>query len=507
MDRKFGILLPVSALPSDNGIGCFSKEAYDFVDYLSMMGASYWQILPLGQTGYGDSPYQSCSTFAGNPYFIDLGRLVENGFIRNEDLPYHHMGGEISYVDYGDIYEKRYPLLKKAYENSPYAEHVKGHWCDWSYDEQRAGFEKFREENQEWLSDYSRFMAIKDFYNGKAFCEWDEGVRKRWEEPLNDITFRLTNDIRFYEFLQYMFHVHYMDLKRYANEKGIKIIGDLPIYVAYDSADTWSHPELFWLDGEGNPTEVAGCPPDAFTADGQLWGNPLYDWEYHRNTGYDWWVKRLGKAFEWYDVVRIDHFRGFEAFYAVPGNEKTARLGRWVTGPGIDFFNVMKQRLGDREIIAEDLGFLTDGVRKLLSDSGYPGMKVLEFAFYPGDKSDYLPHRYPENTVAYTGTHDNETLLGWYENAQEDVREYASRYTGISDERHTNWDFIRLLFQSKANTVIIPLQDFLELDNEARFNTPSTMGGLNWRWRVNSQDMTEKLSGKIRDMADLYERL
>ena len=385
MKRASGILLPVASLPSPYGIGCFSREAYDWIDYLKKSGQSYWQILPLNPTGYGDSPYQSFSSFAGNPYFIDLEALIEEGLLTREECHGADFGANPQYVDYGKIYENRLPLLRLAYERSQ----------AWKNPE----FVKFIQENAYWLDDYALFMAVKQRFQGAPWSEWAEDIRKRWGFALDYYRKECYFDIEFYKYLQFLFREQWQKLKLYANKNGIEIIGDIPIYVAFDSADAWASPELFQFDENLLPEAVAGCPPDAFAAEGQLWGNPLYRWEYHRDTGYDWWCRRIDYCFKLYDVVRIDHFRGFDEYYSIPFGAKTAKGGHWEKGPGIGLFQTLNQRLGEKRIIAEDLGFLTPTVAKLLQESGYPGMKVLEFAFDPREKTNYLPHSDDRNCV------------------------------------------------------------------------------------------------------------
>ena len=508
MNRKSGILLPVASLPSAYGIGCFSREAYEFVDFLAASGQSYWQILPLGQTGYGDSPYQSFSTFAGNPYFIDPEQLIEAGYLTREEADAVDFGSEPAYVDYEKVYLGRFPLLRKAYGNSPYALHPSGKWAAEEYDEDRASFAAFLEECEDWLPDYALYSAVKNSYGGRSFIEWDDPIRLRRPEAMEEARVQLADEIRFYEFQQYLFRVQWSALKRYANEKGIKIIGDIPIYIAFDSADTWSHPELFELDEDGYPTAVAGCPPDAFSATGQLWGNPIYRWEYHRETGYAWWIARLENVFSQCDIVRIDHFRGFDEFYAIPYGDDTAQFGRWRKGPGIDFFRAVRAALGDRDIIAEDLGYITDSVRQLVKESGYPNMKVLQFAFdsrEPGT-SDYLPHNYGHNCVVYTGTHDNSTMRGWYQIISDEDRAMAQEYASVDSEEKAAEIFIRIAMMSVADTCIIPMHDYLNLDDSARINHPSTLGG-NWRWRVLPGACSDDLADQIRRMTAIYGRL
>ena len=491
--RRNGMLLPVASLPSPYGIGGFSKEAYEFIDLLNETGQKLWQILPLGPTSYGDSPYQSFSTFAGNPYFIDLDTLVEKGWLTKEACEASDYGDNESYIDYGRIYHSRFLLLKQAFLNS-----------DVLSDEK---FTEFCEENQHWLPDYALYMAIKNKKDGKSWIEWEEEIRLRKPEAVAQYRKELEEECKFYEFLQYEFHEQWTKVKEYAHEKGIQIVGDVPIYVAFDSADTWANPELFQLDEENLPLGVAGCPPDAFSATGQLWGNPLYRWDYHKKTGYDWWLKRIAYCFELYDIVRIDHFRGFDEYYSIPYGDETAVNGHWEKGPGMDLFNTVKEKLGELDIIAEDLGFLTESVFKLLKDSGYPGMKVLQFAFDSSEDSDYLTYKYQRNCVVYTGTHDNDTTVGWFEKLSDEDKDVALRYMNSfytpKEERH--WDLIALAMRSTADTCIIPVQDFLGLGSEARINTPSTLGD-NWKWRMTKGAFSEELKEKIRHMTKLYGR-
>ena len=506
MKRRCGVLLPVASLPSRYGIGCFSREAYAFVDFLAAAGQSYWQILPLGQTGYGDSPYQSFSTFAGNPYFIDLEELIKAGYLDAAEADGCDFGSDPQYVDYAAVYENRFALLQKAYDNSPYAAAPEDRWAGADFDKERAAFSRFISENEDWLPDYALYSAVKKRFDGKAYTEWDEAIRRREPEALARCRKELADELRFYEFQQYLFRKQWQALKAYANGKGIRIIGDIPIYVAFDSADTWSHPELFLFDKEGYPTAVAGCPPDGFSATGQLWGNPLYDWDYHRRTGYEWWMKRIAHCFRLYDVVRIDHFRAFDEYYAIPYGDPTAEFGQWRPGPGYALFAALKEKLGRKQIIAEDLGFLTPSVLRLVKKTGYPGMKVLQFAFDSREESDYLPHNYTHNCVVYTGTHDNETMRGWYEHVNRNDRGFARRYVGVRRPETAAWDFIRCAFMSVADTAVIPMQDYLNLGDEARINTPSTLGG-NWQWRLLSGQTTPELAVRMRELAETYKRV
>jgi 4-alpha-glucanotransferase len=490
--RASGILLPVSSIPSAYGIGSFSKEAYEFVDFLEKAGQSYWQILPLGPTGYGDSPYQSFSTFAGNPYYIDFEELIEEGLLTKEQCEECDWGGSEAYVDYEKIYKSRFRVLKEAFDNSRLGDN--------------EGFQAFVAENAFWLSDYSLYMAVKDSYKGKSWSEWDGDIRLRKPEAIEKYAEKLKEEILFYEFQQYLFDTQWRKLKKYANDKGVKIIGDIPIYVALDSADTWANPELFQLDENRRPTGVAGCPPDAFSATGQLWGNPLYKWDYHKETEYAWWIQRISYCYKLYDVVRIDHFRGFDEYYNIPFGDTTAEFGRWEKGPGYDLFKVMKKKIGNKPVIAEDLGFLTPTVNQLLKKSGYPGMKVLQFAFDSREESDYLPHNYTANSVVYTGTHDNDTTVGWYQTISRRDRSFARKYLNIKTGRELEWNFIRAALGSVSDTAVIPMQDYLGLGSEARINVPSTLG-TNWKWRMTKGQIPEGLAEKIYDLCKLYGRV
>ena len=491
--RRSGMLLPISSLPSKYGIGSFSKEAYDFIDMLKDAGQSLWQILPLGPTGYGDSPYQSFSTFAGNPYFIDLDELVKEGILTKEECDSYDWGNDNEYIDYEKIYSSRFKILKVAYERSKVNENEE--------------FKQYCEDNKWWLNNYALYMAIKDFFGGKSWIEWDEDIRIRKQEEINKYEKKLKDNINFYKYQQYIFYNQWSNLKSYANKNGISIIGDIPIYVALDSADTWSNQELFQLNKDKIPVAVAGCPPDGFSKDGQLWGNPLYNWEYHRNTNYKWWIKRIEYTFKLYDVVRIDHFRGFDEYYSIPYGEKTAINGSWKKGPGIELFECIKEKLGKLDIIAEDLGFLTESVKRLLSDTGYPGMKILQFAFDSREDSDYLPHNYNKNCIVYTGTHDNSTIKGWYKTINLQDKRMCVNYMNnkYTNENEIHWDFICLAMRSVADTCIIPVQDYLGLGDEARINVPSTSKN-NWKWRMCKGSFSKNKIRKIRMLTKLYGR-
>lgn len=497
--RASGVLLPVSSLASRYGIGCFSKEAYQFVDFLKKNGQSYWQILPLGQTSYGDSPYQSFSTFAGNPYFISLENLVSRSLLKKKDCDVYDFGSDPADVDYGKMYRARYRLLKKAFQL----------FCDIK-DADYVKFLDFQEQEEAWLADYALFMALKDNFKGKSWVEWPDDIRLRKPEALQSYQEKLKDEILFYQYLQYEFYSQWKELKSYANAQGVQIIGDIPIYVALDSADAWAQPELFQFDKDRRPVAVAGCPPDAFSATGQLWGNPLYDWEYHKKTDYAWWIRRVGTCYRMYDVIRIDHFRGFDEYYSIPAKDETAEFGKWEKGPGIGLFDALHRALGDLNIIVEDLGYITDSVRELVRAVGFPNMKVLEFAFDAKDNGpkDYLPYNYDKNCVVYTGTHDNETLRGWLDSIPKADYGMIEKYLGrkVADKDEMVAEVIRLAQASAANLCIIPMQDYLCLDNKARMNEPSTLG-KNWRWRLLPGQLTPQAGLLMKNLTKTYGRM
>ena len=497
MTRAAGILMSITSLPGKYGIGCFSKEAYAFVDWLKDAGQTFWQILPIHPTSYGDSPYQSFSTFAGNPYFIDLEALIVEGVLTREECDRVSFGDAADDINYEALYNGRYALLRMAYQRSDISKN--------------AGYQQFLAENRWWLEDYALFMALKNFFGGKCWSEWPEDIRLRRGFAMDYYRRELYFDIEFQMYLQFKFFQQYRQLKDYANSNGIKIIGDIPIYVAMDSADTWANPELFQLDENNIPTAVAGCPPDGFSATGQLWGNPLYRWDYHARTGYRWWVTRLWYVFQLYDVTRIDHFRGFDEYYSIPYGDTTAKNGHWEKGPGIELFRTVEYSLGWHEVIAEDLGYMTDSVRQLVRDSGFPGMKVLEFAFDSrdsGSANDYLPHNYTTNSVVYTGTHDNETLIGWFDTICTRDRCLSRQYICdfYTPEEEIHQPFVALAMSSVSKYCIIPLQDWLGLDNTCRINTPSTIG-CNWRWRAVKEQLTQKLRQEILESTLRYGRM
>ncbi len=489
--RESGILMPISSLPGPYGIGCLGAEAVKFVDFLAQAGQTIWQILPLSPTGYGDSPYQSCSAFAGNPYFIDLDALRAEGLLTQAQLDAADWGADPCQVDYGAIYNSRYELLRAAYK--AWRAGCAGlHGCRYYYPDD---YYAFTLANEDWLDDYALYMAIKTEQKMKPWTEWPRDYRLREAAALARYREENEEEIGFWKFLQYKFSTQWQKLKGYANGKGIRILGDMPIYVSADSVDAWAGGALFELDGEGGFARVAGVPPDYFAADGQLWGNPLYDWGYHRTTGFAWWIKRVRYAASIYDLIRIDHFRGFDTYWAVPAGSATAKTGRWEQGPGMELFRALEDALGRLPIIAEDLGDLCDSVRQLLADSGFPGMKVLQFAFTGGD-NEYLPHNHPINSVVYPGTHDNTTLADWWENAATKLEKYnvavSLRLTGPApteaqveaigtDTARTA--LIRAALGSAAQRAIIPMYDWLGLGAEAHLNTPGRLGG-NWAWRA-----------------------
>ena len=478
--RSAGILLPISSLPSNYGIGTLGKKAYEFVDFLKEAKQSYWQVLPIGPTSYGDSPYQSFSSFAGNPYFIDLDLLVKDRLLSKDDLK-HIKVKNIKKIDYGYLYENRYPLLYKAY--------LKGKK---RYRNKVNEFER----NNKWLFDYALFMALKKYFNNKSWLEWpDEDIRKRDPKAMNKYSNLLKDDIEFYEFIQYLFYVQYHDLKEYSNKKGIKIIGDLPIYIAMDSCEIWKDPSEFQLDEDLKPTLVAGVPPDYFSKEGQLWGNPLYNWEYMKTNGYRWWIERIDGISKYFDAIRIDHFRGFQEYWAVPAYEKTAKNGHWVFGPSIDFVSVIRNWFPHLQFIAEDLGIISEDVTRLLEASGFPGMRVLQFGMTPDGSSYHCPHNHIENSVCYVSTHDNVPIMGWVKSVKKKDLNYAIRYYGLNEEEGYNYGFIRAGMASVADLFICQIQDYLGLDEKATINNPGTLG--NWTWRLTDKQLNKSLAKKI----------
>ena len=490
--RTSGVLMPISSIPSPYGIGTMGKQARKFVDFLVKGGQKYWQILPICPTSYGDSPYQSFSSFAGNPYFIDLEYLCKDKLLTKKECESFQWGSNPKYVDYGIMYESRYALLRKVYARFTKKE--------------PQDFEKFCENEKQWLDDYALFMALKDANGGQAWSNWDKSLRLREKKAMEEATEKYSEEIRFYKMLQYLFYQQWNALKTYANEAGIEIIGDVPIYVAGDSADVWANPDQFYLDENLEPIEVAGCPPDAFSDDRQLWGNPLFRWDVMKKDGYTWWTRRIKAMSELYDIIRIDHFRGFDSFYAIPAKDDTAKNGQWKQGPGMDLFCELEKKLGKLPIIVEDLGFLTPSVHKLLKDSGFPGMKVIQFAFDSREESDYLPHTYTNHCVVYTGTHDNDTVMGWMKTAPKASVKYAKEYLNLTKEEGYNWGMMRAAWSSVADMAIVPMQDILGLGSEARINTPSTLGN-NWKWRATPEQIDAKVAKKLYHYMQMYGRV
>lgn len=491
MKRSSGILFPISSLPSPYGIGTFGKAAYEFADFLKAAGQKYWQVLPLGPTSYGDSPYQSFSTNAGNPYFIDLDMLIEDGLLTKEDVKKEKWGTNPRYVDYGQIYISRFKVLEKAKERG--------------YKSLINEIGAFVDDNP-WVENYALFMALKKHFNMISWQEWpEEDIRLHDKDAVLKYKMELSDDMEFYIFIQYLFFKQWDKLKKYINDLGIEIIGDLPIYVALDSCDVWAEPQFFSLDDKNYPVEVAGVPPDYFSADGQLWGNPCYNWNAMKKDGYRWWLRRIEGAVKLYDVLRIDHFRGFDEYWAVPAGESTARNGQWKPGPGMDLVGLLSSTFPKTEFIAEDLGQPSPTVVKLLNDSKWPGMKVLEFAFDSGEANNYQPHTYDKNCICYTGTHDNATVMEWYQTAKKADRKYAKEYLGISRFEKFNWGMIRGGMSSVAVLFVAQMQDYLGLGKFNRINIPGTKSG-NWQWRLLKNELSDDLAGKILQLVHMYER-
>ncbi|MDR2531821.1 MAG: 4-alpha-glucanotransferase [Oscillospiraceae bacterium] len=488
--RSSGILMHITSLPSPYGIGTFGADAEAFVDWLVAAGQKYWQILPLSPTGYGESPYQSFSTFAGNPLLIDLDDLAANGLLKKSLCDEADYGADPSFVDFEKVYRSKMRLLNEAFRG--FAEDV--------------GYLSFIREEAEWLDDYALFMSVKEQYNLNSWQTWDKEIRFRKSGAVNKAREELTERINFWKFIQYTFMRQWQKLKRYANKNGIKIIGDLPIYVALDSADVWSNADLFLLDVDCVPTKVAGVPPDFFSKTGQLWGNPLYNWERMKKEKYLWWISRVKKCAELYDVIRIDHFRAFDTYYAINYGEKNAVNGKWEKGPGMEFFNAVHEALGDIDIIAEDLGEVFESVTELLRKSGFPGMKILQFGFNPENRdSDHLPHHYHYNCAVYTGTHDNSTIKGWYQNEASATRFMFRNYLRPKLFEGIHFAAFRALYQSRAKLVVLPMQDVLGLYDNARMNRPSTLGG-NWIWRMKKGKNPSRLAEKLGRLVKIYFR-
>lgn len=488
--RTSGVLMHISSLPSEYGIGTFGKEAFNFVDFLKSAGQYYWQILPLCPTSYGDSPYQSFSTFAGNPYFIDLDLLSNDGLLKKSEYENIDWGKEPTKIDYSKLFDNRFNVLKIAFSRFTETDE----------------FKSFVKENSFWLENYALYMTLKFQNDGNPWYKWSNKYKIRDKNALEKVSKDNAETIAFWKFVQYEFFTQWNNLKSYANENGVFIIGDIPIYVAGDSADVWAEPNLFQIDENCDFTHVAGCPPDAFTEDGQLWGNPLYDWDEMKKTDYKWWKKRIAHTTKMFDTVRIDHFRGFESYYSIPATSKTAKIGEWRKGPGIEFFKNIEAELGKMNIIAEDLGFLTPSVKKMLRQSGYPGMKVLQFAFDSDDDGDYLLHNITKKSVCYTGTHDNDTINGYIKNTSRSTRKRAKDYLGLTKKEGYNWGMMRACLASNSDTAIVTMQDLLGLGSEARMNTPSTETD-NWQWRAEKDYLSDDLAEKLRYYTNLYKRL
>lgn len=473
--RSAGVLLAVSSLPGPFGIGTLGQEARQFIDTLAAAGQTYWQILPVGPTSYGDSPYQSPSAFAGNGDLIDPRRLYEDGYIDKESLQAATYDGPAEKVDYDFVHRSRQALFRKALDR--FAAHPP------------ADFAAFCD-GQDWLEDYALFMAVKQAHHGLPLWQWEEDIRDREPRAVAMWRVKCAEDCLYHRMVQYFFHRQWQDLRAYAKRQGIQLIGDIPIYVAADSADVWTQPHIFCLAEDGSPREIAGCPPDAFSADGQRWGNPVYDWRALRLSGYRFWLRRLAHSFTLTDVLRIDHFRGFSSYYSIPASADTARVGEWKEGPAMHLWRAVSKRLGDLPIIAEDLGFLTPDVEKLLADSGFPGMKVLQFAFDGNTDNPHLPHNHPLHSVVYSGTHDNNTLVGWLNELTEEQHAYIRRYLRVSPEEGLQHPLLAAALASRSAVCILPLQDILGLAEEGRMNIPSTVGG-NWTWRATAEQIRQ----------------
>ena len=490
MMRRSGILLPVFSLPSRHGIGKMGKAAYEFVDFLKGAEVSCWQVLPLSPTGYGDSPYQSCCTYAGNPYLIDFDLLAEEGLLVPADYDGLNWGEDSSTIPYALLYTQCYEVLRIAFSNA----------------KPDPDFDAFVEAQKDWLEDYALYMALKFAHGGKPFTEWGRSLRRRKKEALDQARETYKEDIAFHKFIQYQFFKQWYQLKAYANEQGISIIGDIPIFTSPDSADVWANKSMFCLDTKGHPLEVAGVPPDYFAAEGQLWGNPLYDWKAHKKDSYRWWIERVRHQLDQVDYVRIDHFRGFEAYWAVPAGEKTAMNGKWKKGPGEELFRAIEKALGEElPIFAEDLGIITPEVEKLRDSLGYPGMKVLQFGFDGLGESSFLPHQLDtRNCICYTGTHDNDTTLGWYQHTAHQNQDKVRRYMN-TDASSISWDFIRICLGTIARYAIFPVQDLLNQGSEHRMNTPGTAAG-NWEYRFRAGLLNEGMAKGLRQMTELFGR-
>lgn len=490
-NRTSGVLLHITSLPNEFGIGSLGEESREFLIKLKQAGQTWWQILPIGPTGYGDSPYQSFSSFAGNPYLINLDYLKNCSLLTDEEITEVKSLYDCNRVDFGKLYNERYITLRRAYER---------------FDKSSLDFESFCRENSFWLNDYALFMTLKDENNGKPWQEWEDKYKFRDKEAIEEFENNNFSKVNFYRFLQFQFFSQWDGLKRFAHENGIKIVGDLPIYVAEDSSDCWANPELFSLDENLKPIWVGGCPPDGFSEDGQLWGNPCYDWQVHEETDYDWWVNRFKWLFSIFDCVRIDHFRGFESYWRIPAGDDTARNGSWIQGPGMKLFSKLKDELGELPIIAEDLGYMTKEVYEFRRETGFPGMKILLFAFAKDASSDYLPHNMDKNFVVYPSTHDSDTVIGWIKEHDREEVEFAKRYLNMTEDEGLNWGMIRGAMTSVADMAIFQMQDILGLGNETRMNYPGTASG-NWTWRMKIGEFSEELIEKLKSYTQMSGRL
>jgi len=493
-ERSCGILCHITSLPNKMGIGTMGKEAYDFLDFLILTKQKIWQILPLGHTGYGDSPYQCFSAFAGNPLLIDLNKLVSESFLSKNDLNTTEYFSE-SEVEFGKVIQAKEPILQAAFKNFQ----AKASKVD------RAKFQSFCNESVHWLTDYSLYVALKEHFEGKPWYEWPDDIKLRNSNAIDYYKNELKEKIEFYKVVQYFFFKQWHELKSYANMNNIKIMGDIPLYISYDSADAWSKPELFMFDINRNPIKVAGVPPDYFSETGQLWGNPLYDWQYSRETGFAWWIERIQANFKLYDILRIDHFRGLAGYWAVPYGEKTAQNGEWLDALGMEMFDAVFEKLGQLPIIAEDLGVITPDVEEMRDSFGFPGMKILQFAFDSAEENNFLPHTYSKNCVVYTGTHDNDTCMGWFNSSNPEDRGFLKNYIHNLDEKNFSWELIRLAWASVANIAIAPIQDILSLGNEARMNFPGKASG-NWAWRMKNDQLTDQIVGRLKQVTETYFR-
>lgn len=494
MKRSSGIICHITSLPGEYGIGTLGKQAFEFVDFLLQTGQKLWQILPLGPTGYGDSPYQCFSAYAGNPLLISLEQLRKDAWLSIAELDTSTEFNNEK-VDFGKLIKHKIPLLKKAFER--FETSVE------SID--KVKFQDFCLRNEKWLNDFALFMALKSHFGGVAWVNWDSDIRLRKENALTQYTNELKDEINFHKFIQYIFFKQWLELKSYANNNGIKIIGDIPIYISSDSADAWTHSDLFMFDKERQPIEVAGVPPDYFSETGQLWGNPIFNWKKLKETNFAWWIERIKANQTLFDIIRIDHFRGFEAYWSIPFGEETAINGHWVKAPGKELYETIKKELGDIEIIAEDLGVITPEVEDLRDQFNLPGMKILQFANYSNGNDEYLPHNYPKNCVVYTGTHDNDTTISWYKNLDESEKEKVNNYL-LSDGNKMNWSLLRAAWSSVADIAIAPLQDILGLDSEGRMNTPGVAAG-NWNWRFLDGDLKKIINeDKLKKLTELFGR-